>query len=254
MEKEYFFIANWKMKLNFNEEKNFAVSNLEGFKQLTTSNTVNIILSPSYLSIHSLVEIFKTTKIKIGAQNCSKYENGAYTSQISAESLKDAGCQYCIIGHSECRKESHETNQEITEKFILLIKNNISPIICIGESLQEHENGKTLEILQKELDQIFEAINLKNITDQAILIAYEPIWAIGTGKIPTDIHLEGVFEWLKNQCSKLPKLNWKLLYGGSINSQNIQNLKKIKDLDGFLVGGSSINFQEFEKIVKLENN
>ncbi|MFC1894921.1 triose-phosphate isomerase [Candidatus Dependentiae bacterium] len=252
--KSFYFIANWKMQLTLNEESNFVDLNLQNFKKLSSKKNIQIILCPSFLNIRSLSKLFKSTNIKIGAQNCSSHIKGAYTGQISAQSLSDTYCQYCIIGHSECRKEYKESNNEIFKKFESLISQNISPIICIGENLEENKSGRTLDILEKQLVEIFKYLLKRNenkVNKVKILIAYEPIWAIGTGITPTINSLNKTFAWLKQQTKNIPFINWKLLYGGSVNSKNVFDLKQINNLSGFLIGGSSLDFQEFEKVVIL---
>ncbi len=253
MDKNFIFITNWKMKLNFDEEINFVTSNYDAFIQLSETNNSKIVLCPSFISIYPLIQMFKETNIEIGAQDCSKHNKGAFTGQIPAQSLSLLGCKYCIIGHSERRKENHETNYDITQKFIQLTSYKISPILCIGESLEEFEKGKAINVLTNQLQEITQKINsdLKISYYLPVYIAYEPIWSIGTGKIPTLDHLETIFSWLFNQTQKISNsTNWKLLYGGSVNNENIKNIKKVQNLDGFLVGGASLDFQEFKKMVK----
>ena len=255
MKKQFLFIANWKMNLNVDEQIDYASSNYDNFSKLTDKEGYSIVICPSLVSLYPLTKIFKNTKIYVGAQDCSNHNKGAFTGQVSAESLNCIECKYCIIGHSERRKENHETNIEIAEKFTQLINYSISPVLCIGETLNDHENGKTIDVLKKQLDEIENMLKINPTIPKylPICIAYEPVWAIGTGKIPELDHLETIFAWLFKQTQELsPSIKWKLLYGGSIKSENIVQLKKIQNLDGFLIGGASLDFQEFEKIVKLE--
>ncbi|MFH1461508.1 MAG: triose-phosphate isomerase family protein [bacterium] len=255
MKKNFIFIANWKMYLNFNQEISLATSKYDNFIKLSQNIDNKIVLCPSFLNVATIKQIFKTTKIEIGAQNCSSHHKGSFTGQISAESLNLLGIKYCIIGHSETRKNFNEDNKEITQKFIQLLDYDISPIICIGENEQDYENKKTTIILEEQLEEII--MHLKNGLKAApylsINIAYEPIWAIGTGKIPTTDYLENIFAWLYEKTKKLQNINFKFLYGGSVGSKNITFLKKINHLDGFLIGVGSLDFQEFKKIVELES-
>lgn len=253
MKKQLIYIANWKMNLTFDEELNFAGSHYNELIKLSEEKDSDIILCPSFVSLHSIIKIFKHTKIKIGAQNCSQHHQGSFTGQISAESLNLLGCNSCIIGHSESRIENKETNENISKKFEQLINYKISPIICIGETIEEYEKGKTMEILEKELEKIINIIksNLNIPKYLPIYIAYEPIWAIGTKKIPSHEHLETIFTWLFTKIQKISTLiKWNLIYGGSVNSKNIKKIKQISKLSGFLIGGASLNFKEFENIVK----
>jgi triosephosphate isomerase (TIM) len=255
MKKQYFFVANWKMNLNIDEELNFASLNYDKLINLTNIKSNILVLCPSFISLYPINQIFKETQIKIGAQNCSQNKKGAFTSQISAESLSAIGCKYCIIGHSESRKYFSETDKQISQKFTQLINYKISPILCIGESSNEYEQQKVFEVLDKQLKEVLNNIKkgLLIPNNLPICIAYEPIWAIGTGKAISIDHLETILAYLLNKLQKEnPQINWKIFYGGSLNSQNTPQLKKIENLDGFLVGGSSLDFQEFEKIVKYE--
>jgi triosephosphate isomerase (TIM) len=253
MKKNFIFVANWKMNLNFDQEVVFSTTNYENFIKLSQTPNTTLLLCPSFVSLYPISQMFKETKIYVGAQNCSKHLTGSFTGQVSVESLSFLNCKCCIIGHSETRKEFNETDKDIFQKFINLIDHKISPILCVGENLGEFQEGKVFDVLTKELEGIFNKISDLNIPDYLpIYIAYEPIWTIGSNQAATNDHLETVFAWLYTYTKKTPQqINWKFLYGGGINSKNISELKKIEFLDGFLVGGTSLSFQELEKIVKL---
>jgi triosephosphate isomerase len=254
MNKDLFFISNWKMNLSLNEEFNFASKHYDTLITLSKKKHTTIILCPSYVSLYTLAKIFKDTKIHIGAQDCSKHSKGSFTSQICAQSIHQLGCTYCIVGHSETRTEHTYTTHDIVEKCQQLINYTISPIICIGENAQEYKEEKTIQKLDTALLPIFNIINKEAIIPQYlnICIAYEPIWAIGTGNTPTQDTLEIIFAYLHEKTQKTcPHINWKLLYGGSVSAENIQTLKKIHHLDGFLIGSASLDIQELEKIVQL---
>ena len=256
MDKQLLFVANWKMKLNFDETVNFAGENYDSFLSLTSKVNHSVVLCPEAVSIYPLVQMFKASNIEIGAQNCSEHVIGAFTGDISAMSLYNVGCKYCIIGHSERRKYNRETNNGIALKVEHLLDYKVSPVICIGETKEEHKAGKTLNVLKDQLSPVLEKIKQsKNIADHlSICIAYEPIWAIGTGDIPLNDHVNTVFAMIKEELHKVStKLNWKVLYGGSVNGENIIELNKIKEIDGFLVGKSSLDFQEFKKRVQCKS-
>ena len=213
-----------------NLDKDEFISYLNNLKGISTSST--LILCPTYLNI-PLVNI----DILLGSQNVSTKDNGAYTGEISAEQLKSYNVKYSIVGHSERREYQKETNEDIKEKIIKLQENGIIPIICIGESKIERENGTYKEVLKEELS------ILNDLPKDNIIIAYEPIWSIGTGIIPTNEEIIEVFELIK---SILP--NNKVLYGGSANNDNIDTLKTISLIDGYLLGGLSLKpdkLQEF---------
>ncbi|MBR5369953.1 MAG: triosephosphate isomerase [Bacilli bacterium] len=212
-----------------NLDKNEFISYLDNLKKINTNST--LILCPTYLNI-PLVD-----GLLLGSQNVSKTDNGAFTGEISARELKSYGVKYSIVGHSERREYQKETNEDIKEKVIKLLENDITPILCIGESKIERENNTYKEVLKEELS------ILNDIDSSNIIIAYEPIWSIGTGIIPTNSEIEEVFTLIK---SILP--NNKVLYGGSANNDNIDTLKTISLIDGYLLGGLSLKpdkLQEF---------
>lgn len=212
-----------------NLSKEDFISYLNNLKGISTNST--LILCPTYLNI-PLVD-----GILLGSQNVSKENDGAFTGEISAKQLKSYNVKYSIVGHSERREYQKETNEDIKEKIIKLQENGIIPIMCIGESKIERENGTYKEVLKEELS------ILNDLPKDNIIIAYEPIWSIGTGIIPTNEEIIEVFELIKNI---LP--NNKVLYGGSANNDNIDTLKTISLIDGYLLGGLSLKpdkLQEF---------
>lgn len=254
MKKEKVYIANWKMNLNIEEELNWCAQNYDVILELPKNLNTKIVLCPSFLSIYPLTQMFKTTEINIGAQDCSTHNKGSFTGQICAESLNRLECNYCIIGHSERREYNKETDQDIFNKFEQLINHKISPILCFGETPKDNIEKRTLSIIEKQLDKIFTSIKtgLLNVPKYlTIYLAYEPLGSIGTGIIPDLNHLENIYTWLWKKIDLENLTNIKLIYGGSVNEKNIHFFKKIDLIDGFLIGTSSLNFTEFEKIVKL---
>ena len=189
-----------------------------------------IIVCPTFLNIGEY-----HGKFSLGAQNVSKTEEGAHTGEVSAKDLKSYGVEYCIVGHSERRQNQRETNEEINQKIRQLMNQEIIPILCIGETKEEREQNQYQEIIEEEIRSAITSIP----NFERIIIAYEPIWSIGTGIIPTNEQIEEVFALIK---SILP--NNKILYGGSANENNIDQLKEIKENDGFLLGGLSLKPQE----------
>ncbi len=243
------FVANWKMNKSFSQAVEFTKHNLEPLTELAAKPGCTIVLCPSFPSLFTLADICAPTMINIGAQNCSAYEKGSFTGQVSAQSLKDVGCCYCIVGHSEQRQYCGETNEEVAQKVGRLFEQNIEPIICIGESKEQYEKNKVFEILTAQLNPIFTIIAEY---EKPFTIAYEPIWAIGTGIIPQKEYLQDVYTWLSNQVqNNVSHKNWNLLYGGSVDESNVSELKSIKGVGGFLIGGASLDFQKFQKIVSL---
>lgn len=208
--------------------------------ELTNINTEHkIILCPTYLHI-SLAEKKVAQKIDLGAQNVSCNIKGAHTGEVSAEQLKSFNVSYCIVGHSERRAEERETNEEIKEKIIRLFEQDITPILCIGETREERESNTYKNVISEELSVALDSLPSKQ--KERVIIAYEPIWSIGTGLIPTNEQIEEVNNFIKS------KYNNKVLYGGSANDKNIDELKKCFSIDGYLLGGLSLkpaNLQDF---------
>ncbi len=206
------------------------------------------MLCPSYPALFSLNELLADSPIQLGAQNCSPHEEGAYTGQVSARSLKEAGCSYCIVGHSEVRRYLHASDMDVAHAAYNLCSQNIEPIICIGETQEAREAQRTMHIIEAQLEPVLGI--LKNTT-KPIIIAYEPVWAIGTGTVPELSYLQDIFNKIHALISKTHKGAWRLIYGGSVSESTIAALSRISHLSGFLIGGASLDFQNFEKIVSL---
>lgn len=209
----------------------------------TIDKSSKIILCPTNV----FIGIADMSNTELGAQNVSSTECGAYTGEVSASQLKSMGVKYCIVGHSERRKYQQETDEEINSKIKMLLKEDIIPILCVGEEKEERENGTHCEVINKELEN-----DMKDLTSEdkeKIIIAYEPIWAIGTGLIPTNEEIDQIIQLIKEL---LPKS--KVLYGGSANDKNIEELRKIETIDGYLLGGLSLKPEQLKLFLeKLEN-
>ncbi len=246
------FVANWKMQKSYNQAINWCIKNNKELAEL--SHIKNIIICPSFESI-TKVQTLLNKNINIGAQDCSAFEKGAYTGQVSAISLREIGINYCLIGHSETKINITNTdnlNNSISEKYFLLIKNNIKPIICIGETQEEREKNITYDILKHQIYMIINKIKKEEIKINELIIAYEPIWAIGTGKVPKPEELNNTLIGIKKYINSiLSDIELTILYGGSINLDNIEEFKNMGILNGFLLGNSSLDFQLFKKIVLL---
>lgn len=237
------------MQKSLSDSIEFCSKNNAGLKTLSADTNTEIVICPSFPALYTLNEMLVETMVHIGAQNCSPHESGAYTGQVSAQSLKEVGCSYCIIGHSEQREYNGVTDQDVAQAAKQLCEQSIEPIICIGETKAQFQKNEAIAVLEKQLDPVLGA--LKN-TKQPITIAYEPVWAIGTGTVPETIYLEKIFQHLSNLFSKVHSGPWRLIYGGSVSEQTIASFKTIPNLSGFLIGGASLDFQKFEKIVSLE--
>ena len=241
-------VANWK--LNGSREFNQKWA-LEFLKHFNGNNFSSVGIAPASIYIDHLKEILNDYGIKIGAQNIDFLETGARTGEISASMIKDLGCEFSIIGHSERRILFDETNQIIQKKLIQANKNSVIPILCIGESAEENQANNTFNVLKK---QIIEA--LQDIAElSSLIIAYEPVWAIGSGKIPNSEEINSIHEMIKDVVqSRFPKIGLEsVLYGGSVNLKNAPSMFKQKNIDGALIGGASLDGKEFALIANVFN-
>jgi triosephosphate isomerase len=239
--KYMYFVANWKMYGNLS-----SLNTLDKVIKFSKSKEINkgrLIYCPPYTLISSFSKKFKNCQIGIGGQNCHESENyGAYTGSINSRMLKNIGAHFVIIGHSENR-EKGENDKLINLKIKSALEAKLKVIFCIGETLTEKRKKKTQSILSKQIK-----VGLDSIKNRSnILIAYEPVWAIGSGIIPKSKDLFKTVEFIKK---KFNGKSSKVLYGGSVNPQNIINLKEINNIDGFLIGGASQSTKKFIDIVK----
>jgi triosephosphate isomerase (TIM) len=242
---KYTYISNWKMNLSYHDSIAFCNNNKNELTQLASEHT--IVLCPTLVALAPITAVLKNSNVSIGAQNCSEYASGSYTGETSAQSLAEIGITHCIIGHRERRNYFEETTDTIIKKVHLLLQNNIQPIICIGETKEDFENAATLTILTEQLKPILESLHQ---TNKPIMFAYEPAWSIGTGITPENSYLEEVFAWIKKMLHFYKPDNiTQLFYGGSVNEKNITQLKKVPNINGFLIGGASTDFATFKKIV-----
>ena len=239
-----YFIANWKMFGNLNSLKSLNRL-VKFFKIFKNNKSVKIIYCPPNTLIGPMAKKLKFSKIDVGAQNCHENENfGAFTGSVNSQMLKNVGAKYVIIGHSENRK-SGETDKLINLKIKSALKSRLKVIFCIGETLKEKRKKITNKVLDLQIKKGLNKIkNKKNI-----LIAYEPVWSIGSGLIPKPINLLNTISFIKSKLKKN-----KILYGGSVNHKNISQLKSIDIIDGFLVGGASQDSKKFIDIIKKTYN
>ena len=241
------FVANWKMGKTFNQALDFCRAHKNALKKLSMQPQVEIVICPSFPALFAVGELVRDSMIALGAQTCSAHETGPYTGQVSAQSLKQVGCTYCIIGHSEQRTYAHLSNQAVADQAALLLNHTIEPIICIGETKEAYDQKQTYTMLEEQLKPI---IAMSRSFDRPITVAYEPIWAIGTGILPPFDYLDVLFTWLAQKVQKESLgIKWRFLYGGSVSVENASELCTIKDVDGLLIGSASLDFQKFEKIV-----
>ncbi|MBE6147269.1 MAG: triose-phosphate isomerase [Firmicutes bacterium] len=233
-------ISNHKMNLSLEEIGRY-VHELK-----TIKSNHQLVFCPSYLYI----PYFPKDNYEVGAQNVSSQDNGALTGEVSAKQLKSMGVKYAIIGHSERRNKMFETDEVIREKLVQLLNNQICPILCIGEKEDELEN-KT-EVLKRQIENAF----LKVYELSNIIIAYEPVWAIGTGKVPTNEDIEKTVSFIKDFIKENYHIELPVLYGGSVSPSNIEELNQVNNIDGYLIGGTSLDLDKLKIVIEktMEDN
>jgi len=242
--------ANWKMHRGTPSE---AEEMLEDFIPMVHNiKNVDIIIAPPYTSILKTFDMVKNTNIKLGAQNMYYEEEGAYTGEISPLFLKKIGCEYIILGHSERRDIFKETDEVINKKVKKALEVNLTPIVCIGEHLDEREKGNTKSVIKNQFDLTFEGLNKEQL--KKIIIAYEPIWAIGTGMTATPEQAEEIHvfirEVIEDKYDKDTAEKVRIQYGGSIKPSNAKELFSKANIDGGLVGGASLQAESLSQIVR----
>lgn len=249
----YLYVANWKMNLSVQEELSFAALHYDKLVALAADPSRTIILCPSFLSLHELCIMFAQTPVVIGAQDCSDHYAGPYTGQISAQALHAIGCGAVIIGHLERRIYNCETNKTVVAKMHAALQQGLLPIVCVGESAADAAAGKALTNIDEQLNLILQELaEMPSLPDKSsIAIAYEPASAVGTGKIAESDHIEVVLAHIDNRLKAVSRhFDIKLLYGGSVTAAHTPDLKRISQIQGFLIGNASLNFTELKKIVE----
>ena len=237
--------ANWKMNTNIPEAIQLVKQMLPSLNEISGTE---IAICPPFISLNSVKEVIGNTSIKLGAQNMYFEDKGAYTGEISPHMLQDL-CDYVILGHSERRQYFFESDEIINKKISKAIQANIPPIFCVGEKLQENEAGRTKAVIEKQL-----TVGLSNVKPfEKIVIAYEPVWAIGTGKAATGAQANEVIKFIRNTVGDIWNKQYadrmRILYGGSVSGSNISEFISQPEIDGALVGGASLKADDFIKIV-----
>lgn len=241
--------GNWKMNNTLPE----ALHLVDGIlAHLDARTTTEIIICPSFPLISPIIAHLKDLhKIKLGAQNCSENITGAFTGEVSASMLHSIDCDYVIIGHSERRQYCNETNEQLSNKLKRILENNLSPIFCIGENIEQRQSNTHFEILSEQLKQVLS--NFKASELEKLIIAYEPVWAIGTGVTATSQQAQEMHAHIRKAITNLFSIEFAnhlpILYGGSCNAQNAKELFSCPDVDGGLIGGASLKPVDFCSIV-----
>ena len=242
--------GNWKMNMLPNE----AMSFIRQIESEVNNSKAEVILCVPYTDLFYSLLTAQDTKIKIGAQNMHWEEKGAYTGEISGQMLKCIGVEYVIIGHSERRQYFAETDETVNKKVKAALLNGLKPIVCVGETLEQREQGKQEEIITNQTHLALEGLDADQLKD--VMIAYEPIWAIGTGKTATKEDANSTIMQIRKKLAEMYGQNEAngviIQYGGSVKSANAKELFEMSDIDGGLVGGASLKADEFSKIVNYE--
>jgi len=249
MKRPLMIVANWKMFKTVKETLDY----FKKFSSLLSLSDQDVYIAPPFTSIYPLFQVAGSSGVKIGSQNVSEYPFGPYTGEVCASMIKEAGGTFSLIGHSERRRFFHENSSMIHQKILRCQEAHLTPIVCIGETEEEKNLKQTHSVLHHQLEQALLNLDLKSIEN--IVIAYEPIWAIGTGKVPTHQVIQNIHHECRNFLEKkygnevASKI--KILYGGSVNQSTIALLLANKDVDGVLVGGAALDPENFANIIKL---
>jgi triosephosphate isomerase len=243
--------GNWKMYKTINE----AIELSNGLKRALFGvdfAAFDVVLCPAFCALSEVAEVLNETGIQLGAQDCYWVSEGAFTGEVSPKMLKDAGCAYVIIGHSERRQFFNETNETVNKKINAALESGLLPIVCVGESLAEREKNLTFKVLEDHLRGGLNGLSAEDLTK--IVIAYEPVWAIGTGKTATPDQAQEAHSYIRGMIKKMfsaeTAADIRIQYGGSVKPENITELMLKPDIDGALVGGASLKVETFAEIVK----
>ncbi len=248
MARKLFIAGNWKMNL----DKASAVALAQGLaKELGSESGVDLAVCPPSVYLDAVSEALKGTKIAVGGQNCFYEDNGAFTGEVSTAMLKDVGCRYVILGHSERRHVIGETDELINRKVLKVLADGLLPILCVGELLEEREANRTDEVVERQTRRGLEGVSKADAAK--VTIAYEPVWAIGTGKTASPEQAQEVHAMIRGLLADLYDAELaqavRIQYGGSVKASNAKELLGCEDIDGALVGGASLKVADFAGIV-----
>ena len=241
--------GNWKSNETFNQADDLINDIAEGLRAFDSTD-VDVIVCPPFPYLELVQDAAEDVEFFVGAQNVSKFDNGAYTGEVSAQMLQSMNVDYCIVGHSERRKYFFETNQDVAEKVNKLLAVDITPIVCVGESLEDREAGKHFDVIREQVSQGL--FHLSAEAMEKVIIAYEPVWAIGTGKTATKEQAQEIHAFIRNMLAEKysddTAQEISILYGGSCNAKNAKELFAQQDVDGGLIGGASLEAADFIEI------
>lgn len=241
--------GNWKMNLGFEEADELLFQISENLEE--SNSDVEVVICPPSVYLELASDFAEETSFKIGAQNISQYKDGAYTGEISAAMISSMDMDYCIVGHSERRKYFNETAEVLAEKVDNLLEYGLQPIFCVGESLEQRESGEYFDVVKSQISDSLFHLNQSEFAN--VVIAYEPVWAIGTGKTASPEQAQEMHAFIRSIVQEKYGLDLadetSILYGGSCNAKNAKELFSQKDVDGGLIGGASLKADDFSKII-----
>ena len=239
-----------------NKTKAEAIALVSGLKdKVSVIDDVDIVVGAPFTVLDAVAGVAKGSNIKVSAQNVYFEKSGAFTGEVSCEMLKDIGCQYVIIGHSERRQIFKETDQDVNKKLKAVLAEKLTPIVCVGETLEQRESGETEKVIETQFKGSLAGLTKEEI--QKCIIAYEPVWAIGTGKTATPEQANEVHAFIRNLLQKSydeeVSSSLRIQYGGSVKPENVKDLMAMEDIDGALVGGASLDVDSFYSLVNFKN-
>ena len=249
--KKFLIAGNWKMNKTPSESVKFIEELGSGLVPKNLKD-IEVLVCPPFTSLDRIRESIQPYEIRLGAQNCYYGESGAYTGEVSIPMLKDTGCEYIIIGHSERRQIFNESNEFVNKKVIAVLESGLKPIMCIGETLDERNQDKTFDILKEQLDQGLKDIDINKLDN--LVIAYEPVWAIGTGISAEPPQIEEAHKWIRDYLGKQfgsATDSTMILYGGSMKPKNAESILALEGVNGGLIGGASIDPEAFLSIISI---
>lgn len=249
-------VGNWKMNSGIEETKNFYENLIENSSLQNINHLMQVCICPPFTSLNTASQLLQNSTIALGAQDVSVNENGAFTGEVSISMLKELNCQFVIVGHSERRMYFKETDSLINKKAIKILEHKLTPIICVGETLEQREADETKEVIKEQINGVIENMSKEDLLK--IVIAYEPVWAIGTGKVATPEEAAAVCGTIREAISaefgaELAAAT-RILYGGSVKAANVAGFLRSTEVDGVLVGGASLDAEEFSGIARFQKH
>ena len=243
--------GNWKLHGSL-ESISVLLSGI--IRQLSSVTAAELVVCPPFAYLGHVRQLIHGADISLGAQDCSDQESGAYTGEVAATMIKEFGCRYVIVGHSERRHLYHEGNEVIATKFVRVKESGLIPVLCVGETLQERKDGYTESIIEKQMDAVLERLDIEAFRDA--VIAYEPVWAIGTGHVATPSTAQEIHRFIRDKLHALNRdiaTNIRIVYGGSMKADNAGKLLREDDIDGGLIGGAALKAEDFIAIAVAAN-